>query len=60
MKKIGWLLVLAATAVWAQSSLDTATANVVTPSGTIPHDSQFSDPTGADAHLRRCLLRGFH
>jgi hypothetical protein len=62
MKKIGWLLLLAATAGWAQSSLDTATANVVTPSGTIPTIPSFpiqrvQMPTYADVYCAGFINR---
>jgi hypothetical protein len=62
MKKIGCLLLLAATAGWAQSSLDIATANVVTPSGTIPTTPGFpiqrvQMPTYADVYCAGFINR---
>jgi hypothetical protein len=62
MKKIGWLLLLAATAGWAQSSLETATANVATPAGTIPTIPSFpiqrvQMPTYADVYCAGFINR---
>ena len=62
MKKIGYLLLLAATAGWAQTSLDIATANVVTPSGTIPTTPSFpiqrvQMPTYADVYCAGFINR---
>ena len=60
MKKIGWLLLLAATAGWAQTSLDDRYGECGYAIGDDSDDAQFSDSTGADAHVRGCLLRWFH
>jgi hypothetical protein len=55
MKKIGWLLLVAATASWAQTALEVDTSNVVTPAGTIPTIASFpiqrvQMPTYADIY----------
>jgi hypothetical protein len=55
MKKIGWLLLLAATATWAQSAADSTAPNSATPDGTIPTTASFpvqrvQMPTYADVY----------
>lgn len=62
MKKIGWLLLLAATATWAQSGADTSAADSATPSGTIPTTESFpiqrvEMPTYADVYCAGFINR---
>jgi hypothetical protein len=62
MKKIGYLLLLAATATWAQSQLETATASTPTPDGTAPTTGSFpiqrvAMPTYADVYCAGFINR---
>ena len=62
MKKIGLLLLIAASASWAQSALDVETSNVVTPEGTIPTTGSFpiqrvQMPTYADVYCAGFINR---
>ncbi|MFZ1049302.1 MAG: hypothetical protein WBP65_15555 [Candidatus Sulfotelmatobacter sp.] len=62
MKKIGLLLLLAATATWAQSTADTNPANTTTPPGTIASTTNFpvqrvQMPTYADVYCAGFINR---
>jgi hypothetical protein len=62
MKKIGWLLLVAATATWAQTALDSSTASAVTPTGTVPTSASFpiqrvQMPTYADVYCSGFINR---
>src|SRR5580704_5329559 len=62
MKKIGLLLLVAATATWAQTALDVSTSNVVTPPGTSPTTASFpiqrvQMPTYADVYCAGFINR---
>lgn len=62
MKKIGILLLLAATATWAQSTADTNPANTTTPPGTIASTTNFpvqrvQMPTYADVYCAGFINR---
>lgn len=62
MKKIGLLLLVVATASWAQSALEVDTSNVVTPPGTIPTTASFpiqrvQMPTYADIYCAGFINR---
>ncbi|MFZ3367442.1 MAG: hypothetical protein WA239_10025 [Candidatus Sulfotelmatobacter sp.] len=62
MKKIGLLLLLAATATWAQSTADTNPANTTTPQGTIASTTNFpvqrvQMPTYADVYCAGFINR---
>jgi hypothetical protein len=62
MKKIGLLLLMVASASWAQSTLEVETSNVVTPDGTIPTTASFpiqrvQMPTYADVYCAGFINR---
>ncbi len=62
MKKIGWLLLLAATATWAQTEADKAAASFASPEGTIPTTASFpiqrvEMPTYADVYCAGFINR---
>lgn len=62
MKKIGWLLLLAATATWAQSEADKAVSAFTAPPGTLPTTTSFpiqrvTMPTYADVYCAGFINR---
>ena len=62
MKKIGWLLLVAATATWAQTGADTSASSAATPQGTIPTTASFpiqrvQMPTYADVYCAGFINR---
>lgn len=62
MKKIGWLLLMAATASWAQTAAEANVASLVTPPGTIPTTASFpiqrvEMPTYADIYCAGFISR---
>jgi len=62
MKKIGWLVLVAATATWAQTAADTSVASAATPTGTIPTTASFpiqrvQMPTYADVYCAGFISR---
>jgi len=62
MKKIGWLLLLAATATWAQTAADSTAPNSAAPEGTVPTNASFpiqrvQMPTYADVYCAGFINR---
>jgi hypothetical protein len=62
MKKIGWLLLMAATASWGQTAAEANVATLVTPPGTIPTTASFpiqrvEMPTYADIYCAGFISR---
>ncbi|HEV3308228.1 MAG TPA: hypothetical protein VGZ91_17440 [Candidatus Sulfotelmatobacter sp.] len=62
MKKIGWLLLAAATATWAQTAADTNASSAATPQGTVPTTASFpvqrvALPTYADVYCAGFINR---
>ena len=62
MKKIGWLLLVAATATWAQTASDTSASSAATPQGTISTTASFPIqrvelPTYADVYCAGFINR---
>jgi hypothetical protein len=62
MKKIGWLLLVAATASWAQTAAEANVATLATPPGTIPTTASFpiqrvEMPTYADIYCAGFISR---
>ena len=58
MKKTGLLVLMLATAAWAQNRADRA--RVEAPQGTTPDYGQLSDRASSDAHVFRPVLRWLH